>query len=98
MRAELMERVAVFGLTLHEEENTRVIEFGRLPAISSEGTRAAAAGDVRLSEFHALLRVDPRRTIRGEAEDERQHAAARFKALNEEAKRRRRQPVRVQHQ
>ena len=42
MMVDLKERLAKFGLSLHEDK-TRLIEFGRLPAL----TRQSAASGVR---------------------------------------------------
>lgn len=97
VRAELGERVAAFGLTLHEEK-TRLIEFGRLPA-----TARKQRGQRRLGTFAFLgfthycgWTRDGRFVVKRKTQ--RQRATAKLKALNEEAKRRRHRPVHVQHQ
>src|SRR5437867_6606498 len=66
MLADLRGRLAKFELNLHEEK-TRLIEFGRLPALEHRQRRAAAQ-DVHFLGIHALLWLDPGRAFCGEAE------------------------------
>ena len=68
MLADLKERLAKFGLTLHEDK-TRLIEFGRFAGHGSTAARRAASGDLRLSRLHPLLRVDPGRQVHRQAQD-----------------------------
>ena len=63
--AELKDRLAQFGLSLHEGK-TRLIEFGRFAPATSR-CRAATPGDLRLPGLHALLRKDQERPVRGRA-------------------------------
>ena len=65
------DRLAKFGLTLHEDK-TRLIEFGRLPALDPTATWRAASGDLRLPRLHPLLRVDPGWPVHREAQDAKQ--------------------------
>ena len=71
MLADLKERLAKFGLSLHEDK-TRLIEFGRLAGHGSTAARRAASGDLRLSRLHPLLRVDPGRPVHRQAQDAEQ--------------------------
>ena len=50
--AELRERFARFGLTLHPDK-TRLIEFGRYAARNRRARGDGKAGDVQLSRLHA---------------------------------------------
>ena len=67
---DLKERLAKFGLALHEDK-TRLIEFGRFAGRSTR-RRRAASGDLRLSRLHPLLRVDPGRPVHRQAQDAEQ--------------------------
>ena len=67
----LKERLAKFGLSLHEDK-TRLIEFGRFPALAATAAWRAASGDLRLPRLHPLLRVDPGRQVHREAQDAEQ--------------------------
>ena len=71
MLVELKDRLAKFGLALHEDK-TRLIEFGRLPALQRRAARRAAAGNLRLSRLHPLLRVDTGWPVHCEAQDAEQ--------------------------
>ncbi len=71
MLADLKERLATFGLLLHEDK-TRLIEFGASTGPSSATARRAASGDLRLSGLHPLLRVDPGRPVHRQAQDAEQ--------------------------
>lgn len=97
MRADLQERLQHFGLQLHEEK-TRVIEFGRLPALAQK-----QRGEHRLGTFAFLgfthycgWTRDGRFIVKRKTQ--RQRMTVKLKTLNEEAKRRRHEPVRDQHQ
>jgi hypothetical protein len=96
MRADLEERLAQFGLQLHEEK-TCVIEFGRLPALARKHR-----GECRLGTFAFLgfthycgWTRDGRFVVKRKAQ--RQRVTVKLKTLNDEAKRRRHTPVRDQH-
>ena len=71
MLVDLKERLAKFGLALHEDK-TRLIEFGRLPAMARQTAWRAASGDLRLPRLHPLLRVDPGRPVHREAQNAEQ--------------------------
>ena len=58
MATALAERLAKFGLRLHEDK-TRLIEFGRFAADEPSATERRAARDVRFPGLHARLRQDP---------------------------------------
>ena len=75
MLADLKERLAKFGLALHEDK-TRLIEFGRLPALARRQARRAASGNLRLPRLHPLLRVDPGRQVHRQAQDAEQAPVA----------------------
>jgi RNA-directed DNA polymerase len=97
MRADLQERLQHFGLQLHEEK-IRVIEFGRLPALAHK-----QRGERRLGTFAFLgfthycgWTRDGRFIVKRKTQ--RQRVTAKLKTLNDEAKRRRHEPVRDQHQ
>ena len=66
MLVDLKERLAKFGLLLHGDQ-TRLIEFGRLPAMARQQRGALASGDLRLSRLHPRLRVDPGRQVHRQA-------------------------------
>jgi group II intron reverse transcriptase/maturase len=96
MRADLQERLGQFGLHLHEEK-TRVIEFGRLPALARK-----QRGERRLGTFAFLgfthycgWARDGRFIVKRKTQ--RQRVTVKLKALNDEAKSRRHEPVRAQH-
>ena len=97
MRADLQERLEHFGLQLHEEK-TRVIEFGRFPALARK-----QRGEHRLGTFAFLgfthycgWTRDGRFVVKRKTQ--RQRVTGKLTALNDEAKRRRHEPVRDQHQ
>jgi RNA-directed DNA polymerase len=97
LRVDLQERLQQFGLQLHEEK-TRVIEFGRLPALAHK-----QRGERRLGTFAFLgfthycgWTRDGRFVMKRKTQ--RQRVTGKLQALNEEAKRRRHDPVREQHQ
>jgi hypothetical protein len=46
--AELKERLTKFGLSLHEDK-TRLIEFGRLPALARQRVESGQRRGVRLT-------------------------------------------------
>ena len=71
MLVDLKERLAEFGLALHEDK-TRLIEFGRLAGPDATAAWRAASGDLRLPRLHPLLRVDPGRPVHREAQDAEQ--------------------------
>ena len=96
MRVDLPERLAQFGLALHDEK-TRVIEFGRLPALAHK-----QRGERRLGTFAFLgfthycgWTRDGRFVVKRKTQ--RQRLTKKLSALNDEAKRRRHEPVRDQH-
>lgn len=96
MRVDLQERLAQFGLQLHDEK-TRVIEFGRLPALARK-----QSGERRLGTFAFLgfthycgWTRDGRFVVKRKTQ--RQRVTKKLSALNDEAKRRRHEPVRDQH-
>ena len=96
MRVDLQERLQQFGLTLHEEK-TRVIEFGRFPALARK-----RRGEHRPDTFAFLgfthycgWTRDGRFVIKRKTQGQR--VTGKLKTLNEEAKRRRHDPVRDQH-
>ena len=96
MRVDLQERLEQFGLHLHEAK-TRVIEFGRLPALARQ-----QRGDRRLGTFaflgfthYCAWTRDGRFIVKRKTQCQR--VTAKLKTLNDEAKRRRHEPVREQH-
>jgi retron-type reverse transcriptase len=64
MAKALAERLAKFGLRLHEDR-TRLIEFRTVCRGEPPATGRRAARDVRLSGLHAPLRENPGRTVHG---------------------------------
>lgn len=96
MLMDLKERMAKFGLTLHEEK-TRLIEFGRLPAIDHQ-----RRGEKRLPTFAFLGFVhycgwtrDGRFVVKRKTHSKR--LTAKLKSLRAEARRRMHMPVADQH-
>jgi group II intron reverse transcriptase/maturase len=96
MLMDLKERMAKFGLMLHEEK-TRLIEFGRLPAIDHE-----RRGEKRLPTFAFLGFVhycgrarDGRFVVKRKTHSKR--LTAKLKSLRVEARRRMHMPVSDQH-
>ena len=96
MRVDLQERLGHFGFQLHEEK-TRVIEFGRLPALARQ-----QRGQRRLDTFaflgfthYCAWTRDGRFIVKRKTQ--RQRVTKKLSALNDEAKRRRHEPVRDQH-
>lgn len=89
--------MAAFGLTLHEEK-TRLIEFGRLSAMARKQRGERRPGTFAFLGFthYCAWTRDGRFVVKRKTQ--RQRATAKLKALNETAKRWRRQPVHVQHQ
>ena len=97
MRAELQQRLATFSLTLHEEK-TRVLEFGRLPAVARKQRgerRPRTFAFLGFTHYCAWTR-DGRFVVKRQTQ--RQRVAGKLTALNDEAKRRRHEPVRTQYQ
>lgn len=97
MRADLGERMAKFGLKLHEEK-TRLIEFGRLPTLDH-----ARRGERRPKTFaflgftHYCGRTrDGRFVVKRKTQSKR--LTTKLKSLWTEARRRMHMPVRDQHQ
>ena len=97
MRADLGERMAKFGLKLHEEK-TRLIEFGRLPTLDH-----ARRGERRPKTFaflgftHYCGRTrDGRFVVKRKTQSKR--LTTKLKSLWTEARRRMHMPVRGQHQ
>ena len=96
MLTDLKERMAKFGLTLHEEK-TRLIEFGRLPAIDHQ-----RRGEKRLPTFAFLGFVhycgwtrDGCFVVKRRTHSKR--LTAKLKSLRAEARRRMHMPVTDQH-
>ena len=96
MLATLRERMAKFKLTLHEEK-TRLIEFGRLPALDHQ-----RRGERRLRTFAFLgfthycgWTRDGRFVLKRKTQSKR--LTAKLKSLREEARRRMHAPVAEQH-
>jgi group II intron reverse transcriptase/maturase len=96
MLADLRERLAQFGLALHEEK-TRLIEFGRLPALEHR-----RRGERRPETFVFLgfthycgWTRDGRFVVKRKTQSAR--LTAKLKSLREEARRRRHVPVTDQH-
>ena len=96
MRVALQERLQHFGLQLHEAK-TRVIEFGRLPALARQQRGERRLGTFAFLGFthYAGWTRDGRFIVKRKTQ--RQRVTVKLKALNEEAKRRRHEPVRDQH-
>jgi len=96
MRADLQERLEQFGLQLHEDK-TRVIEFGRLPALAHKQRGVRRLGTFAFLGFthYCAWARDGRFVVKRKTQ--RQRVTVKLKALNEEAKRRRHEPVREQH-
>jgi hypothetical protein len=97
MRADLGERMAKFGLKLHEEK-TRLIEFGQLPTLDH-----ARRGERRPETFaflgftHYCGRPrDGRFVVKRKTQSKR--LTTKLKSLRTEARRRMHTPVRDQHQ
>jgi group II intron reverse transcriptase/maturase len=97
MMAALKERLGRFGLRLHEEK-TRLIEFGRLPAIDH-----AQSGERRLETFNFLgfthycgWTRDGRFVVKRKTQSKR--ITRKLKELREEARRRMHAPVAAQHE
>ena len=67
MMAALAERLAQFRLALHRDK-TRLLEFGKLVAETPTGAPRTTTGDVCVSRLHAVLRVESRRALCGQAE------------------------------
>jgi group II intron reverse transcriptase/maturase len=95
MLADLRERIAKFGLKLHEEK-TRLLEFGRLPALDHK-----QRGERRLQTFAFLgfthycgWTREGRFVVKRKTQSKR--LTAKLKSLREEARRRRHAPVRDQ--
>jgi group II intron reverse transcriptase/maturase len=96
MLAALKERMAKFQLTLHEEK-TRLIEFGRLPALDHQ-----RRGQKRLSTFAFLgfthysgWTRDGRFVLKRKTQSKR--LTTKLKSLREQARIRRHAPVAEQH-
>jgi RNA-directed DNA polymerase len=96
MLADLRERMAKFRLKLHEEK-TRLIEFGRLPALDHK-----QRGERRLQTFAFLgfthycgWTRDGRFVVKRKTQSKR--LTAKLKSLRVEARRRMHVPVRDQH-
>jgi hypothetical protein len=68
MLADLKERLAKFGLSLHEDK-TRLIEFGRVPALAPQQRGDRRKETFAFSRLHPLLRVVPGRQVHREAQD-----------------------------
>ena len=96
MRVALQERLQHFGLQLHEEK-TRVIEFGRLPALAHQQRGERRLGTFAFLGFthYAGWTRDGRFIVKRKTQ--RQRVTGKLQTLNEEAKRRRHEPVRDQH-
>ena len=96
MLVDLRERMAKFGLHLHEEK-TRLIEFGRLPALDRKRR------GVRRPETFAFLgfthycgwTLDGRFVVKRKTQSQR--LTRKLKALRQETRRRMHAPVAVQH-
>ena len=58
MMADLKERLAKFGLALHEDK-TRLIEFGRLPAMARRQRGRTASGNLRLPRASPITAGGP---------------------------------------
>ena len=96
MLAALQERLAKFQLVLHEEK-TRVFEFGRLPALARKQRgqrRPSTFAFLGFTHYCGWTR-DGRFVVKRQTQ--RHRVTAKLTALNEEAKRRRHEPVRDQH-
>ena len=96
MRVDLQERLAQFGLQLHDEK-TRVIEFGRLPALARKQRGERRPGTFAFLGFthYCGWTRDGRFVVKRKTQ--RQRVTKKLSALNDEAKRRRHEPVRDQH-
>ena len=96
MLVDLQERLAKFQLELHEEK-TRVLEFGRLPALARKQRGQRRPGTFAFLGFthYCGWTRDGRFVVKRQTQ--RQRVTAKLTALNEEAKRRRHEPVRDQH-
>ena len=95
--AALKQRLGKFGLILHEEK-TRLIEFGRLPALEH-----AQSGERRLETFNFLgfthycgWTRDGRFVVKRKTQSKRM--TRKLKQLREEAWRRMHEPVAMQHE
>ena len=96
MLVDLQERFAKFQLVLHEEK-TRVLEFGRLPALARKQRgqrRPSTFAFLGFTHYCGWTR-DGRFVVKRQTQ--RQRVTAKLTALNEEAKRRRHEPVCDQH-
>ena len=93
MHADLQERLQQFGLQLNAEK-TRVIEFGRLPALARQQRRERRLGTFAFLGFthYCGWTRDGRFAVKRKTQ--RQRVTVKLKTLNDEAKRRRHEPVR----
>ena len=96
MHADLQERLSQFGFQLHEEK-TRVIEFGRLPALARKQRGVRRLGTFAFLGFthYCAWTRDGRFIVKRKTQ--RQRVTVKLKTLNDEAKRRRHEPVHDQH-
>lgn len=97
MRAALGDRLARFQLQLNDEK-TRVLEFGRLPALARKqrGQRHPRTFAFLGFTHYCGWTRDGRFVVKRKTQRER--VTAKLAALNDEAKRRRHEPVREQYQ
>lgn len=96
MLADLRERMAKFGLQLHEDK-TRLMEFGRLPALDhrQRGERRPQTFAFLGFTHYCGWTRDGRFVVKRKTQSRR--LTAKLKSLREEARRRMHAPVRDQH-
>ena len=73
MLADLKDRLAKFGLALHDDK-TRLIEFGRLPALRRQQRGERRPETFAFLGFHPLLPVDTGWPVHRQAQDRRASA------------------------
>jgi len=96
MLADLRERVAKFGLALHEEK-TRLIEFGRLPALDRRRRgrrRCETFAFLGFTHYCGWTR-DGRFVVKRQTQSQR--LTSKLKALRQDAQQRRHTPIAEQH-
>lgn len=96
MLADLRERVAKFGLTLHEDK-TRLIEFGRLPSLDrrrQDRKRCETFAFLGFTHYCGWTR-DGRFVVKRQTQSKR--LTAKLKVLRQDARQRRHAPVAEQH-
>lgn len=96
MLAELKDRMGQFGLSLHEDK-TRLIEFGRLPALQrkKQGRRRPETFDFLGFTHYCGETRDERFVMKRKTQGKRM--IRKLKELRQEAKRRMHEPVAEQH-